>query len=335
MGGKLRTASFLAVLIFAFGCAEEKKDKEPDERPAQKKPTFTLAKTPVFNSDSAYQYIDKQVAFGPRVPNTGPHKLCGKWLEAKLKSFGMTVNVQKAEVTAYNGQILKISNIMSQYKPNAPRRILLCAHWDSRPYADRDDENIRQAIDGANDGASGVGVILEIARAIATDSGQLDMGVDFVFFDAEDYGKPQGSMLGNSGNSWCLGSQHWARNIPLNGYKPDFGILLDMVGAENAVFPKEGVSMYYAPQIVNRVWKIAGAMGHSDYFKPFRGSEITDDHRYLNEIAAIPTVDIIHYDMGRNDFGTFHHTHADNMDVISKPTLKVVGDVVLQVLYQE
>jgi glutaminyl-peptide cyclotransferase len=126
-----------------------------------------------------------------------------------------------------------------------------------------------------------------------------------------------------------------ARNIPLNGYKPDFGILLDMVGAENAVFPKEGVSMYYAPQIVNRVWKIAGAMGHSDYFKPFRGSEITDDHRYLNEIAAIPTVDIIHYDMGRNDFGTFHHTHADNMDVISKPTLKVVGDVVLQVLYQE
>ena len=193
----------------------------------------------------------------------------------------------------------------------------------------------RKAIDGANDGASGVGVILETARAIAADSGKLDIGVDFIFFDAEDYGKPQGSMLGNSGDSWCLGSQYWSRNLPIEGYDAEYGILLDMVGAADAVFPKESISMYYAPQIVNRIWKIAGAMGHTDYFKSFRGNEITDDHRYLNEIAKIPTVDIIHYEMGRNDFGSFHHTHADNMDIIAKPTLKVVGDVVLQVLYQE
>jgi glutaminyl-peptide cyclotransferase len=335
MGSTIRAAAFFTILLLAAGCADEKKDVKPSDKPAQKKPAFELATTPVFDADSAYHYIDQQVAFGPRVPNTAPHKACAKWLEAKLKSFGMEVNVQKAEVTAYNGQALGISNIMGQYKPEAQRRVLLCAHWDSRPYADRDSENIRKAIDGANDGASGVGVILEIARAIAADSGNLNIGVDFVFFDAEDYGKPQGSMLGNSGNSWCLGSQYWARNLPIANYKADYGVLLDMVGAENAVFPKEGVSMYYAPQIVNRVWKIAGAMGHTDYFKSFRGSDITDDHRYLNEIAAIPTIDIIHYEMGRNDFGTFHHTHADNMEIISKPTLKVVGDVVLQVLYQE
>ena len=226
-------------------------------------------------------------------------------------------------------------SLLPQGQPEAKERVLLCAHWDSRPYADRDSENRNKPIDGANDGASGVGVLLEIARAISSDSLKPNVGYDIVFFDAEDYGKPEGSMIGKSSDSWCLGSQYWANNLPIPGYTAKFGILLDMVGSPNAVFPKEGVSMHFAPHIVNRVWKTAHSMGYSQYFKNFNGSEITDDHLYLNQIANIPTIDIIHYEMGRMDFWAFHHTHEDNMSGIEPTTLKVVGEVVMQVLYQE
>jgi glutaminyl-peptide cyclotransferase len=330
-----RLLMFSAVmLVLIASCSEEPKEKTPIQTlPPESK--LTLKPRPAFDADSAYAFIEKQVRFGPRVPNTKEHTRCASWLEKKLKSYGATVIIQKAQLTAYNGQELSAVNIMGQINPNASKRILLCAHWDSRPYADRDSKERMKPIDGANDGASGVGVLLEVLRAIHLDSIDPDLGVDIVFFDAEDYGKPEGSMLGNSGDSWCLGSQYWAKNLPIKDYKPEFGILLDMVGAADAVFPKEGVSLYYAPQIVDKVWKIAGAMGHENYFRSFKGNEITDDHRYLNEIAKIPTIDIIHYDMGRFDFGEFHHTHADNMDVIDKSTLQVVGDVVLQVLYQE
>lgn len=325
------------VLFVVASCSSDPSENKPADKQqtkSNKPPKFQLFSTPEFNADSAYAYIEKQVAFGPRVPNTEAHKKCALWLEQKLASFGLSTSVQKTKVTAYNGDPLSIFNITGSTNPEAAKRILLCAHWDTRPYADRDDEKIRQPIDGANDGASGVGVLLEIARVLMLDSLGPNVGVDIVFFDAEDYGKPQGSMLGNSNDSWCLGSQYWSNNLP-EDYAAEYGILLDMVGAANAVFPKEGISMYYAPQIVNRVWKIAAAMGHAEYFPSYRGSDITDDHRYINQIAGIPCIDILHYEMGRNDFGTFHHTHDDNMDIISTSTLKVVGDVVLQVLYQE
>lgn len=335
MGNQVRF--FMAALaLLALSCQEDAKPEgEPAETAAPPQPAFSILKTPAFNADSAYAFIEAQVAFGPRVPNTAAHEACAQWLTKKLKSYGLTTNVQEATVRSYNDQPLNIFNIMGQYNPGASKRILLCAHWDSRPYADRDDDRRSKPIDGANDGASGVGVLLEIARILQADTTGPEIGVDIVFFDAEDYGKPEGSMIGTSNNSWCLGSQHWSKNLPIANYDPAFGILLDMVGAANAQFPKEGVSMYYAPHIVNRVWKIAHAMGHDDYFKNFRGSEITDDHLYLNQLANIPTIDIIHYEMGRGDFGSFHHTHEDNMDIIDRTTLGVVGNVVTQVLYQE
>lgn len=320
--------------LFVNSCGEDPAPKRPIKK-LPPTPKLTLKPKASFNADSAYAYIQKQVDFGPRVPNTKEHVKCAKWLEQKLKDFGAEVLVQEAIVTAYNGKELKAFNIMGQFNPEVEKRILLCAHWDTRPYADRDSKDRMKPIDGANDGASGVGVLLEVMRALNLDSLKPNVGVDIVFFDAEDYGKPEGSMIGKSDDSWCLGSQYWARNLPIKNYKPEFGILLDMVGAADAVFPKEGVSMYYAPNVVNHVWKIAGAMGHENYFRNFKGNEITDDHRYLNEIAKIPTIDIIHYDMGRFDFGEFHHTHNDNMDIIDKATLQVVGDVVLQVVYQE
>lgn len=325
---------FILITLSLSGCEDDQKIGPTNEQVAPK-PQLVLKSIPDFSADSAYSYIKKQVDFGPRVPNTDNHVACAKWLEGKLDSYGLKTNVQEASVVAYNGLNLEIFNIMGQYLPENEKRILLCAHWDTRPYADRDSKDLRKPIDGANDGASGVGVLLEIARVLGSTELPPNVGVDIVFFDAEDYGKPEGSMVGNSSNSWCLGSQYWSKNLPIPGYKAEYGILLDMVGAGNAVFPKEGISMYYAPQVVNHVWNIAAAMGHTNYFKPFKGNEITDDHRYLNEIARIPTIDIIHYEMGRNDFGVFHHTHDDNMDVIAKPTLKVVGEVVLQVIYSE
>ncbi|GAB5539439.1 MAG: M28 family peptidase [Salibacteraceae bacterium] len=338
MGSEMRKLGLMISLLVAIGvqsCDEKQNPTNPIPIAKKVKPAFEILATPKFNADSAYAFIAKQVSFGPRVPNTEAHRKCANWLELKLKEYGLETNVQEAQLKAYNGQTLTTFNIMGQINPSASNRLLFCAHWDSRPYADRDSEKRSTPIDGANDGASGVGVILEMARVLSVDSNLKDFGIDVVFFDAEDYGKPEGSMIGRSSDSWCLGSQYWAANIPIPNYKPRFGILLDMVGASNAVFPKEGISMYYAPHIVNRVWKIAGAMGHDGYFKSFKGNEITDDHRYLNAIANIPTIDVIHYEMGRNDFGSFHHTHKDNMDVIDRTTLQVVGDVMLQVVYQE
>lgn len=331
---RLLSVLILSTALASCGSdADRKIEQQP--KPVSSKPAITLIETPAFNQDSAYAYIQKQVDFGPRVPNTKAQLECAVWLEMKLASFGWEASTQKGEVTAYNDNKLRIFNVMGRYRPELTDRILLCAHWDTRPYADRDTKDLNKPIDGANDGGSGVGVLLEIARLISADSNGPNIGVDIVFFDAEDYGKPESSMVGKANDSWCLGSQYWAKNIPFKNYNPRYGILLDMVGASNAIFPKEAASMHYAPEVMNNVWAIAHAMGHKDYFSNINGNPITDDHIYLNTIAGIPTIDIIHYEMGRADFGSFHHTHADNMSIIDANTLKVVGDVVTQVIYQE
>lgn len=319
-----------------IGCEEEPKPKTTS--PAMSKPVkkeIKLVETPKFNGQNAYDYVQKQVDFGPRVPNSKAHKECATWLTKELKDAGLSVNVQEATVKAFNGVELEIFNIMGQIKPEAEKRILLCAHWDSRPFADRDIKDKSKAIDGANDGGSGVGVLLEIADILGKDSTLKDLGIDIVFFDAEDYGKPEVAMVGQSADSWCLGSQYWAANLPIEGYKADFGILLDMVGAKNAVFPKETYSMQFALGQTNMIWAIAQAMGHKKMFPSKLGNPITDDHLYLNKIAGIPTVDIIHYEVTKNDFFPHHHQHSDNMDHIDAAVLGTVGDVLLQVIYQE
>ena len=217
-----------------------------------------------------------------------------------------------------------------------PKRIMLCAHWDTRHIADRDEENPTGPIDGANDGASGVGVLLEIARHLS--QVDPDLGIDLIFFDAEDYGSPQLSMgmtaLSDMDNSWCLGSQFWAKNPPITGYKPQFGILLDMVGGEFATFPKEGFSLKYANPLVQAIWNKAQNLGYGNYFINRAIGGITDDHKYINEIAGIPTVDIIHYNPNKSDFGVFHHTHQDNITIINKNTMVAVGSTCMEIIYQ-
>lgn len=326
---------FAALALAAAQCGTDEKPRKKAIAPQPVETKIELVATPQFNLDSAYAFVAKQVSFGPRVPNTPGHKACAKWLETKLKSFGLEVLTQPVVVTAFNGEPLNIVNIMGRYRSDLKKRIVLAAHWDTRPFADRDTENRAKPIDGANDGASGVAVLLELARAVMEDSTGPEIGFDIVFFDAEDYGQPESTMMGNKANTWCLGSQYWAQNPMVPNYNPEYGILLDMVGAPDAVFPKEGTSMYFAPQVVNHVWNVAKEMNYGNYFVQRISPQITDDHVPMNQLAKIPTIDIIHYDLARMDFGRFHHTHDDNMEGIDKGTLKVVGEVALQVLYLE
>tara|TARA_B100000963_G_C22595295_1_gene657534 strand:- start:61 stop:1071 length:1011 start_codon:yes stop_codon:yes gene_type:complete len=309
------------------------------------KPSIKEVKSPKwikvddFNSDSAYNFISKQVSFGPRVPNTINHKKCGDWIVNKLTNYGFKTKEQVGQVTAFNGSKLPVRNIIGNINPNATKKVLLCAHWDTRPFADRDSLNKNRPIIGANDGASGVGVILEIARTFKKDS--LNIGLEIIFFDVEDYGAPS---LDNSffdlqsmNDTWCLGSQYWCYNLNANYKKPNFGILLDMVGAKGAVFTKEEISRKYAGYHLNKVWKLAEFLGYGDYFQKRIAPPITDDHTYINQLTLIPTIDIIHYDLspysGRFDFGRFHHTHQDNMEIIDKKTLNAVGHTVLSYLH--
>lgn len=291
---------------------------------------------PDFNSDSAYNYIAKQVEFGPRVPNSIAHKKCAAYLIEMLKKYCDTVYVQEAKVKAFDGKMLEMKNIIGSIKPDINNRIFISSHWDSRPFADHDPDvkNQKDPVPAANDGASGVGVIIELARLLH--SNQPPIGIDFILFDTEDYGQPEVSDYPEQPDSWCLGSQYWSKNPHVKKYYAKYGILLDMVGAENATFYKEGVSMQYAPDIVKKVWDAASGIGYSDYFLFTESGELIDDHKYINEIAQIPTIDIIHRDAdSKSGFYKYWHTTKDDMAGINKNTLKAVGQTLLKVIFEE
>ena len=318
---------FLLICIGMMGCPGPEKEKE-------KIKTAEHIPAPAFNSDSAYQFVSAQVKFGPRVPNTTSHDRCGDYLISSFKSSGAKVTVQSFEANAYDGKKLMLRNIIASYNPDAPKRIILAAHWDTRPFADQDpDKNYySKPIDGANDGGSGVGILLEVARAINGFKSKPHVGVDLILFDGEDYGAPD-EFEGSHANTYCLGSQYWSKNPHGNGY---YGILLDMVGGKDATFAMEGLSMQYAGSIVQKVWQTGNGLGDSKYFIYRETGPITDDHSYVNEFAKIPMIDIIEYKIGgSNYFGTYWHTHNDNMSVIDKNTLKAVGQTLLEVVYNE
>lgn len=331
---KIAYLIFLAALLYS--CSGEEQEIIPDVEVNIDEVIKTI-QPPDFNQDSAYNFIQKQVDFGPRVPNSAAHVACGNFLVEKLKEYGASVIEQTGVVKAFNNDKLNIKNIIAQFQPEKQARIMLFAHWDTRPFADRDTKDIGKPIDGANDGASGVGVLLEIARIVSQTS--TSIGVDILFFDAEDYGSTNSTMFGKQMlDDWCLGAQYWANNPPIKDYRPRYGILLDMVGAKDAVFPKEYLSLYFAPHVVTKVWDAAQKLGYGKYFLNKEmppTTAITDDHKYVNNLAKIPAIDIIHYDPNTLDFGSFHHTHNDNMEVIDKNTLKAVGQTLLQVIYNE
>jgi Zn-dependent M28 family amino/carboxypeptidase len=324
---------FFIILTCAFLSCANKSTQHTVETTI---PSASSVAVPEFNADSAYRYVEKQVSFGPRVPNSQAHKDCGDYLAEELKRFGAQVHVQEMTLTAYNGDRLQSRNIIGSYDTSNPRRILLFAHWDSRPYADNDPPATqRTPIDGADDGASGVGVLLEIARLIGIQTP--GAGIDIIFFDAEDYGIPAfDNMNYQADNTWCLGSQFWAKNPHTPNYRAEYGILLDMVGAKNATFYKEETSQRKAPSIVEKVWEAARNSGYGKYFINARGGYVTDDHLYVIAGRNIPCIDIINYNLeNQHGFGDYWHTHNDTMENISRETLKAVGQTVLEVIYNK
>ena len=292
--------------------------------------------TPAFDADSAYAYVARQVEFGPRVPNSEAHKACGDYLASELGRFGAKVYQQEAILTAYDGTKLESRNIIGSFNPDHSKRILLFAHWDSRPYSDHDPNpaNYHKPLDGADDGASGVGALLEIARQIGMKAP--NVGVDIIFFDAEDYGIPEFARekYSNTSDTWCLGSRFWGKNPHTPNYRAEFGILLDMVGAKDALFYKEYISMKYAARYVDEVWETARNLGYGKYFINADGGGVTDDHEAVIEETGIPCLDIINYDPNsEKGFRDHWHTQNDSMSNIDKNVLKAVGQTVLEVVY--
>ena len=326
---KIASAFMLATLLLAGcggGAAKETTTKESHE---------TSVAVPTFNGDSAYSFVDAQVAFGPRVPGSEAHRACALWLEDKLRSYGADVIVQNMELTAYTGERLDARNIIAQFQPQNKKRVMLCAHWDSRPWADADPDpaNHRKPILGANDGGSGVGVLIEVARQLSMQP--TEIGIDIILFDAEDYGT-HASEEATTENSWALGSQYWSRLPHKQHYNARYGILLDIVGAPNSKFYREGISEEFAASIIDKVWSRAASLGYGDTFINQKGGYVTDDHLYVNHFLHIPCIDIINHDPdSENGFGPYWHTLKDNMEWISSETLAKVGQTVLAVIYNE
>lgn len=318
--------SLAVVILLLFSC-EPKKQAGGGEK--------AEVVVPKFQADSALVLLQKQISFGPRIPNTAAHRATGDFIVARLKSLGAVTTVQQFQATTYDGQVLQLRNIIGSFRPDVQKRVVLAAHWDTRPFSDKDANAPKKAFDGANDGASGVAVLLELARHLAQAP---NVGIDLVFFDGEDWGfEGTGAPVLPTGldSWWCLGSQHWARHPHKPGYKAYYGILLDMVGGRDAHFFREGTSRFYAPKLVERVWSTAARLGYSSMFITQDQEAITDDHLFVNELANIPMVDIVPYDPNYGYFGTFHHTQQDNLDIIDKATLEKVGTVVLDVIWRE
>ena len=316
--------------LFTVSCGNLKKQTSDDSASLQ-------PVGPAFCADSAYQYCQAQCDFGPRTMNSKAHDDCEKWIISKFAGFGMEVTPQKAVLKGYDGTSLNSTNIIASYRPELSDRVLLCAHWDSRPWADNDPDeaNWKTPVMAANDGASGVAVMLEIARLLSKDT--LQLGVDFICFDAEDWGVPQWSEDNFNGDSWALGAQYWSANLHKKGYRARFGVLLDMVGGQGAQFYKESMSVQYANSVVEKVWRAAQVVGYGSMFPSQQGTGVTDDHISVNTKAKIPTIDIIPYypNCEQSTFGPTWHTVNDDMAHIDKNTLQAVGQTLIQVLFSE
>lgn len=286
---------------------------------------------PDFNADSAYQFVEQQVEMGPRNPGSEGHKQALRYLTAKLKGYAGAKNVYVQHFThpGYNDTTLHLANIIAAFNPQAEDRIMLCAHWDTRPRADQNSAHPNQPILGADDGGSGVAVLVELARLFQKQAPPI--GVDIILFDGEDYGKESDL------SKFFLGSRYWAKNQPVKAYHPRFGLLLDMVGGVDAQFPKEGNSYNYAPGLVDGIWKVAGQMGYDSLFVDKEGGLISDDHIPIINNLQIPVIDIINYSADAQSngqvFPPYWHTTNDNMDIISKQTLKDVGHVMSELIY--
>ena len=326
-------SALFVLLLVPSGC-----EKKGNGNGMSDNDSVTTPLGPSFDADSAWQWCHEQCAFGPRTMNSPEHERCKDWIIEKFKEYGCTVTEQHATLRGWDGKKLKSTNIIATTSTDRDKlRIMLCAHYDTRSWADNDPvkDNHHTPVLGANDGASGIAVMIEIARLLQADTA-LNAAVDFVCFDAEDYGIPiwEGT---DDESSWALGAKYWSENEPYKeGQRPLFAILLDMVGGENATFYQEGMSLQLAPNIVDKVWGAAQRAGYSNWFPMEAGGYVTDDHIPVNKFAHIPCIDIIPYypNCRESGFGPTWHTVNDNMQHIDRETLKAVGQTIIQVIYE-
>ncbi|MBR4838230.1 MAG: M28 family peptidase [Bacteroidales bacterium] len=326
----------LGIIITFVACENSNKPTQTAQK-VEKKTVIV----PAFNGDSAYYFVKMQCDFGPRVPGSKAHQQCAEWMVKTLKGYADTVFIQDFKTRVYDGKAFDGKNIIASFNPNARKRIIIAAHWDSRPYADNDpdEKNWKTPIDGANDGASGCGIMMEMARVMKTHRIADNIGIDLIFFDLEDYGAPKWADENlHNDLAWGLGSQYWSKKPHVSNYSAYYGILLDMVGASNPRFPKEYYSQRDAAWVLNKVWRTARDMGYDDCFLNEIGDPINDDHIYMIHYAGIPTIDMIHLN-GEEDrtscFYPYWHTMQDNIEQIDVKTLQMVGNVVMKVIYSE
>ena len=313
----------LVISVLISSCTKEKEEEYM--------PLYEInynSKVPDFDAEYAYNQIEQQVSFGPRNPNSKGHKEALNYLYKELSKYSKNIKLQPFSYSGYNNERLELTNIITKFNPEKKHRIILCAHWDTRPRSDMDKEQAykNKPILGANDGASGVGILLEIAKLLSQN--KINYGVDIILFDGEDYGKRSDL------TSYSLGAKYFSSNLPAD-YKPAFGVLLDMVGDKDANFPIEGNSKLYAPGIVNTIWNLAEQV-QADKFINKEDEAIYDDHITLNE-SGILTADIIDLELiGANtpvERRNYWHTHSDTMQNIGKSTLEQVGKVITKLIW--
>ena len=317
--------------MLAIGCHQGSKGTTATQQGID----YSAVAVPTFDADSAYQYVADQVACGYRTPGSEGQRRCADYLTQKMRQWCDTVMVQNFTATLWDGRVVPGKNIIASIEGRqgtaAAKRVLMGAHWDSRLWADHDPDkaNHRKPFDGANDGASGVGVLMELARAIATQP--LYVAVDFIFFDVEDQGVPDWADTYEE-DSWCLGSQYWSRNPHVPYYTAVYGVLLDMVGTQQPRYTKEQISRQYAGNIMNKMWTAADALGYGSIFVNSDTDPILDDHYYVNRLAGVPMIDVVQNSQGCSFFKHWH-TMGDNMEHVDRNSLKTIGEVLLKLLY--
>ncbi|MBI5214334.1 MAG: M28 family peptidase [Ignavibacteriae bacterium] len=318
----------LSTLIFLLllSCSKEQPKQQVQTIPPQpEKKQIVQVKTPEFDKQKAFDYLVAQTSFGPRNVGSAGHQRCLNYLYSELNSYADTVWKQNFTERGYN-EMLSMTNLFASFNPKASKRILFLAHWDTRPWADQDKDpaNHNKPIIGANDGASGVAVLLEIGRLLK--SSPPPVGVDILFVDGEDYGKEGDSHL------YLLGSKYFAKNQPLN-YSPVFGVLLDMIGDKELEIKKERFSLLYAPDIIELVWSTANSLGISFFSDAIERNVGSDDHIPLNEVG-IKTIDLIDFSYP-NLTTNYWHTTEDTPDKCSPESLDAVGRVLLQIIFSQ
>lgn len=276
-------------------------------------------RTEEFDAVRAFGYLEAQMKFGPRIPDTPAHDSCGDWILAHLQATADTVIIQEFVVATSKGARLHLRNFLARFKPSATERVLYLAHWDTRPYADKSPNlaDQRRPVPGANDGASGVALLLGIADALKQTPPR--MGVDLLFDDGEDYGDFSDS------TETLLGARNFTQHLP-PGYSPMYAILWDMVGDRDLLVRQEVYSQAFVPEVVDLVWRTADSLGYGRVFVRQPGPSLIDDHVPL-QYAGIHAIDVVDFDYGSGN--RYHHSTEDTLDKVSAQSLQIVGNVAL------